>query len=652
MKDVPTFKYNQKGKDKEDITRKWWMSEKARAHETIWPLVNFIRQSQSTRHLSNSRFFRMYSNESLDNLAASRHLNNLSSFFGESSKLTLNVVKSCIDTARSKIAKEKPRPLFLTENGNWHLQQKAKKLSQFMGGLFDQMGSPNGLVRESLYTIGSEVFLDACITGTGAAKMFIKNNKIVVERCMSDEIIVDQFEGLYRTPRSMHQIKYVDRDVLFDTYPEAKYRKIIEEARKASTGIESNSQDMIPVIESYHLPSGKDAKDGRRIISVESGVLHHTEWDKSYFPFLIQRWGLRPAGYYGLGLAEELQGIQRELNQTLMNIQTGLRRVAVPRVYAHIADHTPKKRMTNEIGEVYYYRQQPPTFNTAQAFNAETYNHVDRLWAKAFETTGISQLSSTAAKPAGLNSGVAIRNYQDIESERFSTVHTMYENFYTPQATYMALDLLDTLLEAGHDITVQSQDGMTFRPIKYSEVRIPQDSFTVRAYPTAFLPSEPSGKFAKAMEGVEAGFWDIDEARDLMDFPDLKKAIRVKSAKRNAVYSYVETLIDTGEYQPIEPYQDIPMTKDMLQSYYLEGRTSGMPEDRMDLLRRIMEEIRVKEETAAKLAQEQAMEQQAEMAEQQMQQQAAMSQAQQPPAQEMLAPPQLDGAIEPEIMEQ
>ena len=598
--------YRTGGADDGDSIKKWWTGDTKRLYETIWPLVNSIRQSQSIRHTSNIKFYNLYSNQSLNNLTAASYSygNSMGSYFGESARLTYNVVKSCIDTARSKIAKEKPRPFFLTEDGNWHLQQKAKKLNSFILGLFDQMGQ-GGLVRESIYEIGNEVFLDACISGTGTAKMFIKDGKVVCERFISDELIVDQFEGIYRTPRSMHQVKYIDREVLRGLYPEAKYQQPIDAATAAQTGNQSDTQDMIPVVESYHLPSSEKSTDGVRVVTIQTCTLESKPWNKQYFPFLIQRWSVRPVGFYGIGLAEELQGIQREINYTLANIQIGLRRIAVPRVYAHIADHNPKKKMTNEIGQIYYYKDKPPIFNTAQAFNAETYNHVDRLFNKAFEITGISQLSANSQKPSGLNSGVALRNYQDIESERFASVHSMYENFFVPQATHMALDFLDELLEQGIDTTVVMKDGMTQQPVKYSQVKIDRDSFSVKPYPTAFLPTEPAGKFAQVQEGVEAGMFSQDEARELLDFPDISKMNRVKLAKRNACQAYIEKLIDSGKYLPVEPYQDIQLTKELAQAYYLEGRTQGMPENLLKLLRRVLQEIQTKETAMLDAAREQ-----------------------------------------------
>lgn len=599
-----------------DISRKWWTAKPEKLYQSVWPLVTTIRQSNSARHNANIGYYNSYANQVNSRVASTRGItaSYIGQNWGQSARLTYNVIKSCVDSSRAKIAKERPKPFFLTQDGNWSLQQRAKKLNSFLIGLFDQMGT-GGLVRESLYQIGSDVFLDACISGTGAAKMFIRNNEVVCERFLSDELCVDQLEGIYGTPRSIHQVKYIDREVLLDLYPEAKYQAEIEAATAAVSGDSIVTQDMIPVIESFHLPSSDGAKDGCRSVIIETCTLDYSVWDKPYFPFLIQRWSQRPYGFFGIGLAEELAGIQREINHTLANIQIGLRRVAVPRVWCHISDHNPQKRLTNEIGEINYYKEVPPTVVTPQAFNAETYKHVDRLFDKAYEITGISQLSAASLKPAGLDSGVAIRNFQNIETERFSTQARMYEDWYIKQATYMALNLLDELLDSGFNTTVVMHDGMTQQAVKYSDVRIDPKDFTVQAYPTSFLPAEPSGKFAQVAEAVNSGMFDQDEARELLDFPDISKANQIKLAPRNAVIAYIEKMIETGDYYPIEPYQDIALTLVLAQSYYLEGRTKGMPEERLELLRRLMQEIKAKQEQAQAVMEQQMQQQQQQLIE-------------------------------------
>lgn len=586
-----------------NLTKKWWDVEPDEIYKNVWAAANFIRQNHGNRHKINAISRQLYENDYWkNNVIASRVLDEMSDRLNK--QLSFNVIKSCIDTARSKIAKNKPRPLFVTDNADWFLKQKAKRLNKFILGLYDSIGSKNGLVRESLYTIGSEVFFDAALTGTGCAKMTIdiQNKRLNCERFVSDELLVDGFEGMYRQPRSIHHLKFIDREVVRARYPEKKYQDIIAKVTSERTGPTS---DMIPVIESFHLPSGPNAKDGIRAVTTKTGTLHHAAWEKPFFPILVQRWNLRPLGYFGISLTEELYTLQCEISRTLRSIQLGLRRIAVPRLFRHIADHNAPK-MKNIIGETHYYYERPPIFSTPTAFSMETYNYLEFLYQKAFELTGISQLSAQAQKPSGLNSGVALRNFQDIESERFSDVHLMYERFFTPQAAYMALELLDNLLEAGIDITVQAKDGVTLQPIKYSDVKIDKDSFTIQSYPTAFLPSEPAGRFAKIQELVNAGIYTSDEARELLDFPDLSKVNRIKSAPRSACIGYIEKVIDTGKYMPVEPYQDLALTETMVQAYYLDGRVNGMPQDRLDLLRRILTEVKsIREQINAKQLQAQ-----------------------------------------------
>jgi len=88
---------------------------------------------------------------------------------------------------------------------------------------------------------------------------------------------------------------------------------------------------------------------------------------------------------------------------------------------------------------------------------------------------------------------------------------------------------------------------------------------------------------------------------------------RVKLAVRNSVQAYVEKLIESAKYSPIEPYQDIALTKELCQAYYLEGRTQGMPEDRLKLLRRVLQEIQTKETAMEEAAMEKMAAEQAAM---------------------------------------
>ena len=82
-----------------------------------------------------------------------------------------------------------------------------------------------------------------------------------------------------------------------------------------------NTGDMIEVIEAWHIRSSQNSDDGRHVICIDNATLFDEKYEKDYFPFVTLRWTQRMLGFYGQGLAEQLRGIQAEINQLLLNIQ-------------------------------------------------------------------------------------------------------------------------------------------------------------------------------------------------------------------------------------------------------------------------------------------------------------------------------------------
>ena len=54
----------------------------------------------------------------------------------DTNKISSNVIKQAVDTGPARIAKSKPRPMFLTEQGTYSNQRDAKKLQRFIDGIF------------------------------------------------------------------------------------------------------------------------------------------------------------------------------------------------------------------------------------------------------------------------------------------------------------------------------------------------------------------------------------------------------------------------------------------------------------------------------------------------------------------------------------
>lgn len=585
---APTEYYNNSNPEGK-ARAKWWNEEKGSFYKHVWPLYKKLRTHQNFRSVNNLRYARLYANMNLLGLKAGQYTKVTEPQNYLSSRVTYNVIKSCIDSATAKIGARKPRPVYLTDNGTWLMQQKAKRLNQFVLGMFEQIGTGKGEDR-TMWGLGRQSFRDGCVFGTGVTYFSIRGDKVIAERNLCEELIVDETEGMYRNPRQMHRHRYMNREQLLDLYGSDK--KIAEKII-AAPGVDETREvyettaDMVETLESWHLPSGPEAKDGRHVISIESCDLMSEEYEDDFFPFLIQRWSPRILGFYGMGLAEELAGIQLEINKLLRNIQISQHLMAVPQIWLEYQSRTVKKKINNAIGGIKYYLGRPPIAMVPQAMSGEVYQHLERLYQRAYEISGISLLSATSKKPAGLDSGVALREYKDTETERFAIQEAAYDDYFV-EAAEMIRKLCRKMAKQGKNPIVQWKDGSSMKTIKFSDVDVPDNKVVVTARPSNLLPKEPAGLLAKVQELTQAGIYTQEEALELLDFPDVAKVNKVKLGPRNVVIKIVESMVEENKYMTPEPYMNLEFARQYAQDYYANGKADGMPEERLELLRRFM----------------------------------------------------------------
>lgn len=568
---------------------KWWTCDESKAYQSLFATVEYIKQSQSYRQTENLRFARMYSNKPIRGLSVADY----NSIESVSDRLAYNVVKSCVDTAASKIAKNKPKPLFMTENGDFSLKRRAQNLTQYMEGMFDDM---------DLYSKGQSVFVDAAVFGTGAMKIYIDPSdlKIKAERVLIDEIIVDDIEGMYAAPRQMHQIKYIARDVLLEMFPDKKV-EIIKASPAKNFGLAASTTDNIMVLESWHLPSGPKAKDGKHIIAINQATLSFEDYTKDHFPFVFFRWTKKLVGFWGMGIAEELIGLQIEINDVLRSIQKAIRMMAVPRIYVENSSKVNSAHINNDIGNIITFTGTKPIQEVAQAMSAEVYQYLEQLYQRAFELTGISRLSAQSQKPAGLNSGAALREFQDIESERFMLAGQHFEDMYM-QAAQQIVELSKELYDikkdksktdksVSKDLIVKVKSSKFIKKINWKDVDMDRDQYEMAVFPVNLLPSTPAGKLATIQEMIQAGLIPQEQAIELLDFPDLDKFMSLQTAAQDNIERMLELMTEEGEYNSPEPFMNLKLALTLTQETYLRCKCDKLSEERLQLLRDFMDDI-------------------------------------------------------------
>ncbi len=581
-KEVLTVYHNKQNEPSGKVSYKWWKADNKAIHESVFPLVSAIQNFQTYRTTQNLKFARLYANMDMLGLTSGTYtkVGSLTTNFN-SNRLTLNVVQSCIDTAAAKIAKNKPRPMFLTKQGDFSLKRKAKKLTQFLDGVFEQC---------DVYTKGQRVFVDSEVFGTGAMKWFIDpiDKEIKCERVFIEELVVDDVEGMYENPRQLHQKKLYSRDILINMFPQ--HEEAINGCVSSNTSASNSIADQIQVIESWHLPASKGSKDGKHAICCSGATLFEETWTKDYFPFVFFRWIPKLLGFFGQGLAEQLIGIQLEINKVLINIQAAQNLMCIPRIFVEESSKVNTAMISNEIGNILKYRGVKPTMEVGQGMPSETYSYLENLVKKAYEITGVSQLSAMQKKPAGLDSGAALREFQDIESERFMLTGMRYEKFYMDSAK-IAIDLARDLYLMDNKFSVKSVAHKFMSTIKWKDVNLKDEEFQMQMFPVSLLPTTPAGKLQTVQDLVQAGFMSPDQAVQLLDFPDLDGFLARKTAAQDNIERILEKIIEQGEYTVPEKIMDLELAGEITKETILMSLNDGLDAHKVDLLRTFLDAV-------------------------------------------------------------
>jgi hypothetical protein len=584
--------------------RRWYRSECKEPHEIVLPLVEKIRSDNATRDADLLHFWRLFGGRAIAGFAPDTYSTVDEGEEDESTgrvydRLPVNVVRRMCTTLQSEVVQNKPRPLFLTGDGDYALQQQAKRANKWTEALFSD--------QEVDTHVGPRCAIDSCIFGDGFAKVYEHRSRVCIERVFPGEIVVDEQEAIYGKPRTLYQTKFVDRYVLAEDYPEE--REQIETAGVPTVGrwalARDTESDQILIVEAWHLPSGPKAKDGRHVICVDGVTLLDEEWSETYFPFAHIQWEEPVLGYWGTGVADILTGCQVEINRLNYTIRNAQSLMGAWRIFLPFGSGVPEDHFTNEDGPVIHFNPQAgaPVFHTAPAVHPEIYQ--ERIWQiqNAFEELGVSQLSAQSQKPAGLNSGKALRIFVDNSSRRFLRWLRAYEAFHV-QLAKLAIGVMRRLAERDEDVEIvwQGRDGI--EKIKWSQVGLAEGSYKITCFPASFLPNTPMGRLQSIEEMVNTGLSDKlgmspETLAKLLDFPDLERELNLALAPREDIEKDLSLIVETGEYLGPEPFHNFKIGIPLALHFYLDARRKGVPESTLGLIRRWISDARYLESQAA-----------------------------------------------------
>lgn len=503
---------------------------------------------------------------------------------------TENVCASNVDTVTSVAARQTIRPVFLPDEGDWKTQRRAADLGRYAEGNAKAVRLDEAKPR---------AFKDAAVFGFGVRRFDIsREGELSHERFLPVEVRVPEDECIAQEPKQIHLLKYRDRDELSSRF--YKFSKEIQDAPRDSSGtflgmVGMLANDQILVRESWRLPVGKEGSEGympgRRVISTTSLVLLDEEYHDLRFPIAVIRWNERSTGWAGGGLVEALQGTQRTINKMHLAFDAQVDLHASPVTFVSVHDQLAAEKMkVTKIGRlvpVMDLANRPKT-EIPPVIAPEAERRLERLSNLSRTNSGISDMHAHGSMPARLETGAAVRESNDVASERFAIQEKALERWY--------LDCIEIMLmlckrnatnglptpEVGYSFAVIK------KRIKWTDVHLSDVTYWLQAAPQ--LSRTLAGRMDTIANWANTGLISPDQARHLLNHPDLDEAMSRYDAYMDYIARTAELLLD-GEYVAPDPRGDLMgIGLEEMKTHYFKALNAGAEESSIAMMQTWMDQ--------------------------------------------------------------
>lgn len=500
-------------------------------------------------------------------------------------RVTENVIASNIDTVTAVIATVDIHPRYMTDGADWKQQRTARRLEWYS----DDLG-----IRYEVLPKCRKAFKECAKKGNGLVKVHEVLDEPRVEHVLLENVVVPGDECRDgREPRQMHQWDYIDADELEIRFPDAvlEIQRARQAGRKRNGSYSRNllSND-VECLWSYRLPIGKRPtgfsgrkatkgyKPGRITLVIGDKTLVDKPWHKQHFPYAMSIWSDRINSFYKISAAERVMGLQRALNKNNWVIEKGNDNVVSPPIYVRPADANIGAK-TNRVNGYTIFRADRPETIQHQAVANETYNRNDKLKQSAQEEFGQTSMATHGAKPPGIDSGVAMREFKDQTTQRFATQELEFEHLIL-WTHYLLIDVCKDL--GAKAPTVQRRSRFGTRTMKWSDVDM--GDVRVQMQAAANLNNTPAGRLQLVIEFAQAGIISTDQARRMYGHPDLESEMSLYTAALESVEEELDAIAD-GRLVVPSPFSNHKMAVWRAQREYLKWEMNAAPEDILENLR-------------------------------------------------------------------
>ncbi len=557
---------------------KWWKADKGKVHTLLLQHVQAVEQSQFDLY---NRFVQ---------LSALYDPNNAVTQDGsrpeQSGYITENAIASNVDTVSAVISTIELRARIMTDGGTWSEQRRARQQELYAEGL------------EKLYDVGAKARCafksGPAIRGTGIIYVGVRGTELVVEHVLADDIIVDERECRNGgTPKQIHRRRLFDRDDLKALYP--KFATEIDRAQRNAGSMTWQTwanyrpieENEIVVVHSHRLPVGVKGSDGyvagRETKTIDGCDLFDEPWEEDEIPYAKIVWSERDNGWFGIGLAERIMGHQQVMNRGNWQIDRLVNLNAIPTTYCSYGDLGSLSMKIQRPGMMVGIKGQMPVTPTPPSISPEVYKRIADVKVSASEESGVNRMIQHGSKPAGLDSGAALREYKDSTTQRFATQEKAYEEFRRD----IILLMFAACKKLGKNSPkVRHSTRFSSKSIQWHQVDM--KDIKVQITMASGLPRTIAGRTQMVLEWAQAGLIDQDESRRLLRYPDLERSLSLFTSGVEMLEHAFDAIAE-GEIVMPEPF--MPLTaavKRGIMQYADWWRIPEVPEEALEGIRQFV----------------------------------------------------------------
>lgn len=554
----------------------WDWSKAPNPHEVVEKLAETIRTNDAGRRDRLLLYLRMYGDPALKSYAYGRgrtssraagRVNN------QPARLSLNIVANMVDSFTSLHVKSKPHASVAAKGGDYSLHQIAREREKLIDGCF---------YAGDAYRLRSLAIRTATLLGDAFVQALPNGDSVGYEPVFPGEVLVDQRDGRMGKPRQMIRQACYDKAVAKAKFP--KYAAAIDSCPQPDDDYfgRDTASDQVGLTEAWRLPDSP-GKKGRHVIVCKGATLLDEKWESPRFPLVRWRYCESVLGYWTMGLAERLAGIQFEINSLLLTIQSNCYRGGNLKVLLERGSNIVDAAISNSLRvPVIRYTGTKPDFHTHDVVSPQIIAHLQYLVETAYQITGFGRLNAQGEVPAGLEgSGRAQLVYQKIESERFANFSIDDENSMRD----LGLVTLDVAKAMGKDlqVTYNGKRWLDTVDVEKALSGSPND-FEMRMTPTSQLPHDIAGQMAIVDHLEQKGRIDGIEANRMLELQDLKGWQLLVNAPYELIDYMIEMILEKGEIIRPDPRMDLKAALVRGNLAFNRARLTGVPGENLDKL--------------------------------------------------------------------